>query len=656
MAKLIHLLLALLLVGCATPERTHIPAEIARYVPGDFQSPVASEAGRALERQKLRDALAAAQRPEATAAEIKTALTAMQLQQAELAQAPALLARLFDEGFAALPPSEQHGRLVLAHGLAPGQVAAQLAPQLARIATPREFAAAASVLLSADAKSLDAIRPLLAARSDGDDPRLQALRLRLEGPPPANPPLADWFAKTWMPGHPVVYSLQRRDRRLPGLAIVRGADGRFVREPSGALFAVRQLAFAASNLPGTISLGNTPQGLFSVVGAEVAESNPWIGPTPFLYSKVPVEATLAEFFHGAQPEAPWTREHYAAALPPRWRAHAPVFEAWLAGQAGRSEMLAHGMTQDPAWYASLPWSSLAPSAGCLVALETWSSDGRGAQSDQLRLLQAFTQGGEKRGFLVVLELDDAPRPVQLADVAAALREVGEQLDWQAIAYGLDYRAPEPGVHALRIDLQRLRIRLSPEAEKGLPIDQRPAARAALAAFNASFFDRSFRARGFTVSEGQTWSEPLSAQESPLIACDAQQACAMQLQPPYTLPAGTHTAVAGTPWLIRAGQPRGEADDATCASFCARLHPRTALGLSADARTLFLLQIEGRREDRPGATLARTAALLRSLGAHEALNLDGGGSSALLLQGQSRMQRPANEPGQRGLANVMVVER
>ena len=655
MAKLIPWLLVLLLAGCATPEHRFAPAELARLAPQQLHSAIASDAGRSLERQKLRDALQAAQRAEATPAEIKTALTAMQLQQAELAQAPALLARLFDAGFAALPPGEQHSRLVLAHGLAPEAAAPLLTPQLARIATPREFAAVASVLLSADASAAQAIRPLLAARPDGEDPRLQALQLRLAGASPPNPPLADWFAKNWMPGHPVVFSLQRRDRRQPGLALVRGADGRFVREPSGALFAVRQLAFAASNLPGTVTLGNTPQGLFSVVGVEGAASNPWIGPTPFLYSKVPVEAGVAEFFHGAQPDGSWTREHYQQALPPRWQAHAPVFEAWLAGQAGRSEMLAHGMTQDPAWNAARPWNLLAPSAGCLVTLERWAGDGRGEASDQLRLLQAFTQGGHRKGFLVVLELDDAPRPVQLADVATALREVGEELDWQAIAPGLDYRAPEPGVHALRIDLQRLRIRLSPERDKGLPIDQRPAARAAMAAFNASFFDRSFRTRGLTVSDGQPWADPLSPQDSPLLACDAHQACTMQLQPPYALPPGTHTAVAGTPWLIRAGQPRSEADDQSCANFCARLHPRTALGLSADARSLYLLQIEGRRENRPGATLARTAALLRSLGAHDGLNLDGGGSSALLLQGQSRMLRPANEPGQRALANVVVVE-
>lgn len=663
MMKPLLLVMALVLAGCATAPTPPAGPDLARWTPQQFRAPVASHAGRALERQKALDALARAERPEASASEIVSALTALQLQQLAPERQPALLRRLFDDQFASLPPADQHRRLVLAHGLAPQAVAEVLAPQLARIATPREFAAAASVLLQADAGAAERIRPLLAARlasstdPDANDPRLQALHERLLGPPPLAPPLADWFAKDWMPGHPVVYSLQRRDRRQPGLALVRGADGRFVREPDGRLFAVRQLALAASNLPGTISLGNTPQGLFTVVGRDVAASNPWIGPTPFLWTQVPLEARVGEFFHGAQPEAPWTRAHYREALPPRWRTHAPVYEAWLAGRAGRSEMLAHGMTQDTAWAEGRSWAPLAPSAGCLVTAEHWAEDGSGRHSDQLRLLQAFSRGGATRGYLVVIELDDAPRPVQLADAAAALREVGEDLDWQPLTQGLDYRVPAVGTHALRLDLHesRLRLRLSPEAEKGLPIDARPAALAAWAAFNVSFFDRAFRARGLTVSEGQTWAEPLAPQDSPLMACDRAQRCALQLQPPYALPADTWTAVAGTPWLLRAGSPRTETDDQSCANFCARLHPRTALGLSADRRFLYLLQIEGRREGRPGATLARTALLLQQLGAHEGLNLDGGGSSSLLLQGQSRMQRPANEPGQRRLANVMVVE-
>jgi hypothetical protein len=228
--------------------------------------------------------------------------------------------------------------------------------------------------------------------------------------------------------------------------------------------------------------------------------------------------------------------------------------------------------------------------------------------------------------------------------------------WQLLAPGLAYWRGEPGLHALRLDLQEpsLRLALSPIEEKGLPIDAMPSARAALAAVNASFFDRSFKVRGLSVSNDVRWPEPMAPQDSPLLACDRSQSCKLQLAPPYALPEDTHTAVAGTPWLVRDGQARTPKDDARCAAFCANTHPRTALGLDASGRQLFILLAEGRRAQVPGLSLAETAEKLQALGAHQALNLDGGGSSALLIRGEVKMQRPANEPQQRRIANALLI--
>jgi len=133
-----------------------------------------------------------------------------------------------------------------------------------------------------------------------------------------------------------------------------------------------------------------------------------------------VEASVAEFEHGAAFGA-WTEARYEAWLPPSWRGHAALKEAWLAGLAGRSELLLHGTTIDPQPYRQRSWYPGTPSAGCLVALESWSpDDGRGLKSDQLSLLQAFTRDGLDRGYLVVVEIDDSIGPVRWADVAGAV--------------------------------------------------------------------------------------------------------------------------------------------------------------------------------------------------------------------------------------------
>ena len=213
----------------------------------------------------------------------------------------------------------------------------------------------------------------------------------------------------------MIFSFQRHDRTRVGLAMVRASDGRFVRNADGSYFNIAHLALALSNLPGTITNGNTPQGLFTIVGAGTA-TNKWIGPTPYLHAKIPKEATVAEYEH-ASVEGDWSEARYESFLPPSWRNYFPFKEAWLAGLAGRDDMLLHGTTINPEYYRNNPYYPGTPSAGCLVAMEYWSkSDGRLIHSDQLALAKAFTAGGIDQGYLVVVELGDRLAPVNLAEV------------------------------------------------------------------------------------------------------------------------------------------------------------------------------------------------------------------------------------------------
>ena len=81
------------------------------------------------------------------------------------------------------------------------------------------------------------------------------------------------------------------------------------------------------------------------------------------------------------------------------------------------------------------------------------------------------------------------------------------------------------------------------------------------------------------------------------------------------------------------------------------HPRSAAGISADGSHLYLLIIDGRRTGSIGATEYETALLLRSLGAWDGLNLDGGGSSALALRGRNGKVRTVNTPKHKFIAGV-----
>ncbi|MFN7020760.1 MAG: phosphodiester glycosidase family protein [Phycisphaerales bacterium] len=60
----------------------------------------------------------------------------------------------------------------------------------------------------------------------------------------------------------------------------------------------------------------------------------------------------------------------------------------------------------------------------------------------------------------------------------------------------------------------------------------------------------------------------------------------------------------------------------------RRHPRTAAGVSDDGRMLWLVVVDGRRADwSVGMTLPELGELMVEAGAWDAVNLDGGGSSA-----------------------------
>ncbi|WP_405717441.1 phosphodiester glycosidase family protein [Streptomyces sp. NBC_00046] len=85
-------------------------------------------------------------------------------------------------------------------------------------------------------------------------------------------------------------------------------------------------------------------------------------------------------------------------------------------------------------------------------------------------------------------------------------------------------------------------------------------------------------------------------------------------------------------------------------------PRTVVGTKADG-TLILAVFDGRGPDSAGVTLREAAALLRDLGAVDALNLDGGGSSTMVVNGRLH-NRPRGAEGapvrERAVADALVV--
>lgn len=90
-------------------------------------------------------------------------------------------------------------------------------------------------------------------------------------------------------------------------------------------------------------------------------------------------------------------------------------------------------------------------------------------------------------------------------------------------------------------------------------------------------------------------------------------------------------------------------------FGERRNPRTLAGVTGDGK-LLLVTVDGRQPGwSVGASFQESAGIMRALGASDAVNLDGGGSTTMTV-GQQLMTRPSDQSGERPIADAVLLQR
>lgn len=112
---------------------------------------------------------------------------------------------------------------------------------------------------------------------------------------------------------------------------------------------------------------------------------------------------------------------------------------------------------------------------------------------------------------------------------------------------------------------------------------------------------------------------------------------------WWLQGGPRMAISGNKVLVRDGVVE-VVDDR-------EMHPRTAIGIDRDTGEVLVLVVDGRQTWSRGATMVELAATLIDLGADEALNLDGGGSTTMLTRGSGGRLGVVNTPSDGHLRQV-----
>lgn len=112
-------------------------------------------------------------------------------------------------------------------------------------------------------------------------------------------------------------------------------------------------------------------------------------------------------------------------------------------------------------------------------------------------------------------------------------------------------------------------------------------------------------------------------------------------------------VGGVPQLIKNGKIEITWEqEKSSKSFVETRHPRTAVAKLKDGKFL-MITVDGRSEASGGINLQNLAEILLELGATDAMNLDGGGSTTMFLNGKI-VNKPSDKEGERKVSDAILV--
>jgi exopolysaccharide biosynthesis protein len=239
------------------------------------------------------------------------------------------------------------------------------------------------------------------------------------------------------------------------------------------------------------------------------------------------------------------------------------------------------------------------------------------------------------------------KPILAAVLSIVFVTAAAAADWTTVGPGVDYqefRGDNYDVHVTRVDLTNddIQVISTRESEKGLKVSDFAKREHALVAINGDYFDERFNPVGMTVGPCGQWDSVKKIRREGYIAIGDNQA-RIAKQSDVSLDDDPEdwmeATVSGWPALIVSCKPLKTLPGS--ASFTLATHPRTAVGLSKDRKTLYLVVADGRRTGVPGFTLPQLATFMsEKLHACAAINLDGGGSSAMWVSDRI-VNRPAD---------------
>jgi hypothetical protein len=146
-------------------------------------------------------------------------------------------------------------------------------------------------------------------------------------------------------------------------------------------------------------------------------------------------------------------------------------------------------------------------------------------------------------------------------------------------------------------------------------------------------------QGFAMSNGEIYSE-VSDEKAPMLVLGAGR----QVEISY-ITIGAKNVISGSTLLVDDGAIVEDLPGK-------KLHPRTAVGLNQAGTRLIIVVVDGRQPGySEGVTLAELAEIMVEQGAYRATDLDGGGSSTLVMADENGEAVLLNSPVHQGIPGL-----
>jgi MYXO-CTERM domain-containing protein len=220
------------------------------------------------------------------------------------------------------------------------------------------------------------------------------------------------------------------------------------------------------------------------------------------------------------------------------------------------------------------------------------------------------------------------------------------------------------IHVVVVDLSSSELSLiaTSEDKRGRTLSSFSTASTAQVVINGDYFSPvDYSTAGLAMGAAALWSGSTDDSANGFVSFDLNGArnnvaisAPAEVVAGADLPTGTQGVVGGRPMLVRAGIPESGFDCTDVVAMPCERAPRTAVAVSGDGNTMWLVVVDGWQQASLGMTAGELGNFLKTLGAHDALMLDGGGASALYIAGESGIVSSPSDGVERIVANHLGV--